>query len=175
MRKVYIVLITSIVVLLLLLISWYAVWEILANRITKTYGKRDITVYQQDSTYSTISFSTVKAITTPLSIGFDVLGVTISSISDSNISEIKCNSPIKIRYSLASKIFLIEYSGQCYSKQTYDSKSSFNNNVVKIDATISSELKLSKRLFQILKEHNAFELINYLNHFKLNVREFSDY
>lgn len=179
MRKVYIILITSIVVLLLLLISWYAVWEILANRITKTYGKRDITVYQQDSTYSTISFSTVKAITTPLSIGFDVLGVTISSISDSNISKIiKCDSPIKIRYSLASKIFLIEYSGQCYSKQTYDSndsKSSFNNNVVKIDATISSELKLSKRLFQILKEHNAFELINYLNHFKLNVREFSDY
>lgn len=163
MRKVYIILITSIVVLLLLLISWYAVWEILANRITKTYGKRDITVYQQDSTYSTISFSTVKAITTPLSIGFDVLGVTISSISDSNISEIiKCDSPIKIRYSLASKIFLIEYSGQCYSKQTYDSndsKSSFNNNVVKIDATISSELKLSKRLFQILKEHNAIVLI----------------
>ncbi|KJV56894.1 hypothetical protein OCHUTO_0271 [Orientia chuto str. Dubai] len=168
MRRIYLIFITSIVILLLLLISWYAIWKIFANQITKTYGKQDIIVYQQDGSRTTISFSNVTAATTPFSVGFNVSDVTISSISEI----IRCTEPIKIKYSLISKILLIEYKGQCYR---YTQESNFNNNIIKIDATISSKLTLSKRLFQIVTKHNLFELINYINDFKFSVREFSDY
>ncbi|KJW05727.1 hypothetical protein OTSSIDO_0103 [Orientia tsutsugamushi str. Sido] len=60
MRKVYIILITSIVVLLLLLISWYAVWEILANRITKTYGKEILQYINKIALTQLLAFQLLK-------------------------------------------------------------------------------------------------------------------